>query len=124
MPAHAPRFSRSVKAVCLSSLAITLCGCASTGYVGTWSSAQPEAAGSFQLGGMTLAPDGTYTAFADYGGTTRGFSGTWSIDADQLVFENPRPGAQPVRYDADLQGDSLTVTDSSSGTVTELQRID
>ncbi|MGB0714598.1 MAG: hypothetical protein ACPGXK_01890, partial [Phycisphaerae bacterium] len=54
----------------LAIIGVMATGCASK-YVGTWQSIDDEAS-NFSIGGMTLAPDGTYTAFANYGGTSRG----------------------------------------------------
>jgi len=104
-------------------------GCAGPKYSGTWQSASGEAVGDFALGGMTLSPDGTYTAYADYAGTTRGFSGVWTVQregADEwLVFESPRPGQPAVRYRVrfDAEGDVLLVTDPQTGIQTRLVEV-
>ena len=114
-------------AIGLASLTIALGACSTGQFTGTWTSESSD--GDFQLGGMTLSADGTYTAFADYGGTTRGFSGTWSIesseDQETIVFETARPGGKPVRYQIERDADEnvLIVTDPRSGTVTRLAEV-
>ncbi|MEO1511353.1 MAG: hypothetical protein AAFU70_04700 [Planctomycetota bacterium] len=108
----------------------TLAGC-HTQYTGTWISEPGASTGDFRLGGMTLAPDGTYTAFANYGGPTRGFSGSWEIErvagSDVLVFQPPRPGTEPVRYDVAFDAeddDVLLVTDRGTNTTTRLLEVE
>ena len=115
-------------AIGFASLTIALGGCSTGQYTGTWTSTVQE--GDFQLGGMTLSSDGTYTAYADYGGDTRGFSGTWTIDSSEdreaIVFWTARPGAKPARYWIERDADDssvLIVTEPKSGTVTRLTEV-
>ena len=112
----------------LSGLSV-LSGCSpKAAYVGTWSSDPATSATSdFQFGGITLSGDGTYTAYASYAGTTRGFSGDWSTDVvdgvNKLVFESPRPGGAPLRYAAEQADDgTLVVTEPDSGIQTVLRQ--
>ena len=114
-------------AIALTSFTLAIAGCSSSQYAGTWSSHPAEPEGDFRLGGMTLSTDGTYTAFADYGGTTRGFSGTWEIETtdgqDVLVFQTGRPGAEPARYAVTRDADDsnvLIIEEPQSGTTTRL----
>lgn len=95
---------------------VGLTGCASNDLVGTWRGAEGQP-GSFTVGGMTLAADGTYTAYANYGGDTRGFSGAWTVEGDELVL-----GDGNRRYLIERDGDSLTLTDPQTTLATALER--
>lgn len=119
-----------ITAAALPLLACGAGGCARSQYTGSWASNPASDVGDFRLGGMTLARDGTYTAFADYQAETRGFSGFWAIEAgeagDVLIFESPRPGTPPVRYPVRFGDDEglLLVTDPQSGITTPLVQIE
>jgi hypothetical protein len=83
--------------------------------VGTWVSA--DEGGPVSIGGMTLAPDGTYTAFAVYGEETRGFSGKWMLEGTDLVLDAGR------RYGLEKMEDgTVHLTDPASGTKSALRR--
>lgn len=99
----------------LATLALVSTGCASK-YVGTWQGTQ-DAESPFSIGGMTLAADGTYTAYANYDGTSRGFTGCWTIQEDELVLEHANRS-----YGVELDGDVMILTDRDTGSSAKLMR--
>ena len=122
--------NRSVRCLVVGgALGVTLLGgCQHARYVGTWSSAPGSATGEFEIGGMTLAGDMSYTAFASYSGRDRGFSGEWSVErsdewGEMLVFASAKPGVAPVKYRVMKRPDgSLVVTDPKTNSKTVLVR--
>ncbi len=106
----------SLPVLAVAAVALAGAGCASHQITGTWKGGSPSP-GDFEVGGMTLADDGTYTAFANYDGKTRGFSGSWDMDGDDLVLDAGR------RYSTDLDGDRLTLTDPRTRITSSLRRI-
>ncbi|MEM0984292.1 MAG: hypothetical protein AAGI17_10115 [Planctomycetota bacterium] len=115
-----------VTAAALASLALGLGlgGCASQ-YVGTWQGATPPG-DDFQVGGMTLSPDGTYTAYATYANSTRGFTGNWDIGTDADGDDVLRLGSgqeYAILRDAE-NPDVITLVDAKTGLSTKLNRID
>lgn len=68
---------------------VALAGCNSTSntVVGTWEGRATAGEAPFSFGGVTFAPDGTFTAEAKYGETTRAVSGRYTRDGDRITLE-------------------------------------
>ena len=97
-----------------------LAGCASSGVSGTWQGRGSTAERPFSFGSVTFAPDGTYTAEAKYGDTTRAVSGTWSITGDTMMLYGEPFGERT--YTVKHQKDTLVFTDPKSGGSMTLDR--
>ncbi|GEM_PF-4866316 len=97
--------------------AAALVGCSSHDkVVGTWTNAAPSEQ-RFEMRGMTLAEDGTYTAYARVGDRVRGFNGEWDIVDGMLVLEE-----ENLRYSFEREGDQLIVMDPQSDKVQALDK--
>ena len=111
------QLKKTVVATGLAAIAALSTGCASSGLVGTWKSAnkaEGEAAAAFDFASVTFAPDGTYTAEMLYGGKTFAQTGTWDHTDGKLTI-----GPDPVRaYGVTMDGaDALTFDGGRAGSV-------
>lgn len=99
--------------------AATLAGCASTpgndAIAGTWQGRADDSR-PFTFGSVTFAGDGTYTAEAKYGDTTRVQTGRFVVTDDGLVLDDSRT------YDLTFEEDSVVFTDPTSGNAMTLDR--
>jgi hypothetical protein len=107
--------------VTVTAAAAAITGCANSGpnmdrLEGTWTNAAPSQA-PFEMKGMTLASDGTYTAYARIGRSVEGFSGEWTTDGDTLVLQE-----SDRRYEFTRDGERLTVIDPRSDRAQTLER--
>lgn len=100
-------------------VAATLAGCAATSgndsLAGTWQGRADDAR-PFTFGSVTFAGDGTYTAEAKYGDTTRVQTGRFVVTDDGVVLDGSRT------YDLDFKGDAVIFTDPTSGNEMTLDR--
>lgn len=103
----------------LISLAL-LTGCASSGISGTWQGRASTEERPFSFGSVTFAPDGTYTAEARYGKSTRAVSGTWSMTGDTIILYGEPFGERT--YTVGHEKDALIFTDPTSGGSMTLDR--
>ena len=78
------------------------------------------AEGPFSFGAVTFAPDGTYTAEAKYGDTTRAVSGTYTVTGDKIILFGEPFGER--NYTLTKDDNALVFTDSSSGKSMTLDR--
>ena len=108
-----------IAATLLISLTL-LAGCASSGVSGTWQGRGAESERPFSFGSVTFAPDGTYTAEARYGDTTRAVSGTWSMTGNTMILYGEPFGERT--YTVDQEKDMLVFTDPQSGGKMTLDR--
>ena len=97
----------------------TLSGCA-TNIAGTWQGRADMSERPFSFGAVTFAPDGTYTAEAKYGDTTRAVTGTYSVTGDKIMMYGEPFGERT--YTISEKDDSLIFTDPSSGNSMTLDR--
>ncbi len=99
--------------------AATLAGCAAKpgndSLAGTWQGRAADAR-PFTFGSVTFAGDGTYTAEAKYGDTTRVQTGRFAVTGDGVVLDGNRT------YDLDFEGDAVIFTDPTSGNEMTLDR--
>lgn len=96
-----------------------LAGCAS-GVAGTWQGRDSTTERPFSFGSVTFAPDGTYTAEAKYGDTTRAVSGTWSMTGKTMMLYGEPFGERT--YTIEHQKDMLVFTDPKTGGSMTLDR--
>lgn len=116
------RRTATIAAIGLAGLSLT--GCASLEYAGTWKAANP---GSY-IGGMTLGWDQTYTAFTSSGGATQGLTGTWEFVEDTSENESGTDVIKFVEtgrtYEVDINASSqLVITDASTGVTMNMNRV-
>lgn len=105
----------------LVSTLLCLPGCsAPDGVSGTWQGRGALEERPFSFGSVTFAPDGTYTAEARYGNTTRAVSGTWSMTGDTMLLYGEPFGERT--YTVEKQKDALVFTDPESGGSMTLDR--
>ena len=94
-------------------------GCA-TNISGTWQGRGATDERPFSFGAVTFAPDGTYTAEAKYGDTTRAVSGTYTVTGDKIILFGEPFGER--NYTMERNDESLVFTDPSSGNSMTLDR--
>ncbi len=104
-------------------IATGVAGCASKpsnrAISGTWQG-RAEDDRPFTFGSVTFAPDGTYTAEAKYGDTTRVQSGRFVVTENGVVLD---PGTDTARtYDLNFVDGTVTFTDPISGNAMTLDR--
>ena len=98
---------------------VMLSACA-TPLSGTWQGRTADEARPFSFGSVTFAPDGTYTAEARYGDSTRAVSGTWSMTGDALLLYGEPFGQRS--YTVEETKETLVFTDPNSGGSMTLDR--
>lgn len=103
--------------------ATMLAGCAAKpsnkALSGTWQGRADDTR-PFTFGSVTFAPDGTYTAEAKYGETTRVQTGRFVVTAEGVVLD---PGSETARtYDLAFDKGTVTFTDPTSGNAMTLDR--
>ncbi len=107
----------------LAGLGLLVTGCVSTQYTGTWQGTADASAEGFHFGGLTLGPDGGYTAYANYGGGTKGYTGTYEIEAGEdghmLMLEDSGRSYVISRADG-----TLLIKDPQTGVETTLTRVE
>ena len=89
----------ALKTTLLASTLLMLTGCA-TNIAGTWQGRDSTMERPFSFGAVTFAPDGTYTAEAKYGDTTRAVSGTYSISGDMIMLYGEPFGERSYRLES------------------------
>ena len=94
-------------------------GCA-TSVSGTWQGRASTSERPFSFGGVTFAPEGTYTAEAKYGDTTRAVTGTYTVTGDKIILFGEPFGERT--YTMEKTNDSLVFTDPTSGNSMTLDR--
>ena len=101
---------------------LALAGCASpsASLVGTWQGRGPAADAPFSFGAVTFAPDGTFTAEANYGDTTRAVSGRYDVEGRTVTLAGRDMPARSYEVDADET--TAVFTDSTSGRSMTLDR--
>ena len=104
----------------LGILTLTGCNAASSKVVGTWQGRATADEAPFSFGAVTFAPDGTFTAEAKYGDTTRAVSGRYTTEGAQITLDGQ--GIPPRVYQVST-GDGTTVfTDQATGKSMTLDR--
>lgn len=88
-----------------------------SGLVGSWTGDGTHAERPFTFGAVAFRGDGTFSAEARYGDVTRIQTGTWTIDADRVIFiEDDRT------YLFHVMGDTVDFTDPKTGNTMRLVR--
>lgn len=98
---------------------LLLAGCA-TNISGTWQGRADVAERPFSFGAVTFAPDGTYTAEAKYGETTRAVTGTYSVTGDKILLFGEPFGERS--YQLAKTNGALVFTDPTTGNSMTLDR--
>lgn len=97
----------------------TLAGCASNpgnkALAGTWQG-RAEDQRPFSFGSVTFAQDGTYTAEARYGDTTRVQSGNFEVTEEGVILDESRT------YDLTFEAEAVIFTDPVTGNTMTLDR--
>ena len=106
----------------IASATLVLIGCSSTSspLVGTWQGRGPAADAPFSFGAVTFAPDGTFTAEANYGDTTRAVSGRYDLEGATVTLEGREMPARS--YTVEAGADTAVFTDPTSGRSMTLDR--
>ena len=99
--------------------ALILTGCA-TNISGTWQGRASTEERPFSFGAVTFAPDGTYTAEARYGDTTRAVTGTYTVTGDKIMLFGEPFGERT--YTLEHDENALVFTDAGSGKSMTLDR--
>ncbi len=101
---------------------VALAGCNATSntVVGTWEGRATADEAPFSFGAVTFAPDGTFTAEAKYGETTRAVSGRYTRDGDQMTLAGQ--GMSPRTYTVATGDGTAVFTDPASGKSMTLDR--
>jgi hypothetical protein len=120
---HLPEFN--MRHVLPSTILIgiaTLAGCNATSntVVGTWEGRATADAAPFSFGAVTFAPDGTFTAEARYGETTRAVNGRYTREGDQIILDGQ--GMPPRTYTVATGDGTAIFTDPVSGKSMTLDR--
>lgn len=102
----------------LASLSL-LASCASP-IAGTWQGRGDTAERPFSFGSVTFAGDGTFTAEAKYGDTTRAVSGTWSLTGGTIMLYGEPFGERSYTVKEDKN--TLVFTDPKTGKSMTLDR--
>jgi hypothetical protein len=96
-----------------------LSACASP-IAGTWQGRAATGERPFSFGSVTFAGDGTYTAEAKYGDSTRAVSGTWVLTGDTIMMYGEPFGERT--YTVEDTPKTLVFTDPESGRSMTLDR--
>jgi hypothetical protein len=99
--------------------AMLLTACASP-IGGTWQGRAASDEQPFSFGSVTFAGDGTYTAEAKYGDSTRAVSGTWVLTGDTIMMYGEPFGERT--YTVEDTPKTLVFTDPESGRSMTLDR--
>ena len=94
-------------------------GCVSP-IAGTWQGRGDAVERPFSFGSVTFAGDGTFTAEARYGDTTRAVSGTWTMTGDIIMLYGEPFGERS--YNVQEDKDMLVFTDPTTGKSMTLDR--
>ncbi len=98
----------------------TIGGCASHNsnaqLEGTWQGRAAADERPFTFGSVTFAGDGTYTAEAKYGDTTRVQTGRFVVTDDGVVLDGTRT------YDLGFENEAVIFTDPTTGNSMTLDR--
>ncbi|MCH2161946.1 MAG: hypothetical protein MK085_08750 [Phycisphaerales bacterium] len=100
-----------------TSTLVLLAGCSSNSLVGTWQGRGDTAERPFTFGSVTFAPDGTYTAEAKYGDTTRVQTGRYTEQPGTVTLDDVER-----TYDLDFEQDAVIFTDPGTGKSMTLDR--
>lgn len=119
LPEHQMRHAAS-SAILLGIIALGGCGNAAGKVVGTWEGRAVDDAAPFSFGAVTFAPDGTFTAEARYGETTRAVSGRYSMDGETITLDGQ--GIPPRVYAVSRGDDTAVFTDQATGRSMTLDR--
>ena len=112
--------ARSTSTLLVSLTLLAGCAGSGSGVAGTWQGRGETEERPFSFGSVTFAPDGTYTAEAQYGDTTRAVSGTWSMTGETMMLYGEPFGERT--YTVVHQADTLVFTDPESGGSMTLDR--
>ncbi|MAJ46519.1 MAG: hypothetical protein CBC35_04335 [Planctomycetes bacterium TMED75] len=111
--------SQKTTLLVISLSCLLIAGCA-TNISGTWQGRGSMAEGPFSFGAVTFAPDGTYTAEAKYGNTTRAVTGTYTVTGDKIILFGEPFGERT--YTMKKDDSALVFTDPTSGNSMTLDR--
>lgn len=95
-----------------SSLLLVGCTTTSSSIVGTWQGRGPATDAPFSFGAVTFAPDGTFTAEANYGDATRAVSGRYDLDGATLTLAGR--DMPPRVYRVSTDANTVIFTDPKS----------
>lgn len=117
-----PRRSGLLRSLAIATSSAVVIGCSSTSspLVGTWQGRGPAADAPFSFGAVTFAPDGTFTAEANYGDTTRAVSGRYDLEGATVTLEGREMPARS--YTVEAGADTAVFTDPTSGRSMTLDR--
>ncbi|NCF40897.1 MAG: hypothetical protein GWP75_12360 [Planctomycetia bacterium] len=107
-------------AVLLGILSLAGCNATSSPVVGTWEGRATSDEAPFSFGAVTFAPDGTFTAEAKYGDTTRAVSGRYTTEGEQITLAGQ--GIPPRVYQVSTGDDTAVFTDQTTGKSMTLDR--
>ena len=120
---HSPEFNmRPVLRFIMLVGITTLAGCNATSnpVVGTWEGRATADEAPFSFGAVTFAPDGTFTAEAKYGETTRAVSGRYTRDGEKITLDGQ---GMPARvYNVSTANGTAIFTDPTTGKSMTLDR--
>jgi hypothetical protein len=108
-----------VKLAPLALAAALLAGCAGSGIQGSWKSTNEPSGSDFELGKVTFAEDGSYTATVMYADQERDDAGTWTFEDGKLTLEG-HGGTRT--YDAAIVDGEMVITNPESGDAVTLER--
>lgn len=106
--------------VLLGTLALAGCNATSNTVVGTWEGRATAEEAPFSFGAVTFAPDGTFTAEAKYGATTRAVSGRYTTEGERITLAGQ--GIPPRVYEVSTGDDTAVFTDQTTGKSMTLDR--
>ncbi len=99
---------------------LSLAGCSVNPVVGTWEGRATADEAPFSFGAVTFAPDGTFTAEAKYGDTTRAVSGRYTTEGERITLAGQ--GIPPRTYQVSTGDDTAIFTDQTTGKSMTLDR--
>ena len=101
---------------------LSLAGCSANPnpVVGTWEGRATADEAPFSFGAVTFAPDGTFTAEAKYGDTTRAVSGRYTTEGERITLAGQ--GIPPRIYQVSTGDDTAIFTDQTTGKSMTLDR--